>query len=79
VSDAQGAILFEVKDRKSWDPIQFAAAREQTRESVRREKLNALESSLLERRRRELDVQFNPQILEKFGIETGTAPQGQAG
>jgi peptidyl-prolyl cis-trans isomerase D len=79
VSDAQGAILFEVKDRKSWDPIQFAAAREQTRESVRREKLNALESSLLERRRREMDVQLNPQLLEQFGIETGAAPQGQAG
>jgi len=76
VSDAQGAVLFEVKERKSWDPIQFAAAREQTREQVRREKLNALEAALLEKRRRELDVRFDPAVLEEFGI---TAPANPAG
>jgi peptidyl-prolyl cis-trans isomerase D len=75
VADAQGAVLFEVKERKSWDPIQFAAAREQTRESVRREKLNALEAALLEQRRREMEVSFNPQVLEEFGI---TSPAGQS-
>lgn len=71
VADAQGAVLFEVKERKSWDPIQFAAAREQTREQVRNQKLNTLESALLEKRRRELDVRFDPAVLEEFGI---TAP-----
>ncbi|MES1240812.1 MAG: peptidyl-prolyl cis-trans isomerase [Acidobacteriota bacterium] len=84
VADAQGALLFEVKERKSWDPIQFAAAREQTRESLRRQKLNDLESSLLEQRRREMDVTFNPQLLEQFGINANgqpgqPAPAGQAG
>lgn len=68
VNDAQGALLFEVKERKSWDPVQFAAAREQTREQVRREKLNALEAALLEKRRRELEVRFDPAVLEEFGI-----------
>lgn len=72
VNDAQGAVLFEVKERKSWDPIQFAAAREQTREQVRREKLNALESALIEKRRREMDVRFDPAVLEEYGI-TGPA------
>lgn len=77
VADAQGAVLFEVKERKSWDPIQFAAAREQTREQVRREKLQALESALLEKRRRELDVRFDPVVLEEFGItEPGANPAG---
>lgn len=71
VADAQGAVLFEVKERKSWDPIQFAAAREQTREQVRNEKLNALETSLIEKRRRELDVRFDPGVLEELGL---TAP-----
>jgi peptidyl-prolyl cis-trans isomerase D len=78
VADAQGALLFEVKERKSWDPIQFAAAREQTRESLRRQKLNDLESSLLEQRRREMDVTFNPQLLEQFGINSNGQP-GQPG
>jgi len=68
VNDAQGAVLFEVKERKSWDPIQFAAAREQTREQVRRSKLDALEAALLEKRRRELEVRFDPVVLEDFGI-----------
>lgn len=77
VADAQGAVLFEVKERKSWDPIQFAAAREQTREQVRREKLQALESALLEKRRRELDVRFDPVVLEEFGItEPAANPAG---
>lgn len=83
VSDAQGALLFEVKERKSWDPIQFASVREQTRDTVRRQKLNDLESALLEKRRREMDVTFNPQLLEQFGIDANgqpTQPQpGQAG
>jgi peptidyl-prolyl cis-trans isomerase D len=68
VADAQGVVLFEVKERKSWDPIQFAAAREQTREQVRSSKLNALEAALLEKRRRELEVRFDPTVLEEFGI-----------
>ena len=71
VTDSQGAVLFEVKERKSWDPIQFAAAREQTREQVRNEKLNALETALIEKRRRELDVRFDPGVLEDLGL---TAP-----
>ena len=81
VADAQGALLFEVKERKSWDPIQFAAAREQTRESLRRQKLNDLESALLEQRRRDMDVTFNPQLLEQFGINANGQPgqPGQAG
>ncbi len=80
VTDAQGALLFEVKERKSWDPIQFAAAREQTRESLRRQKLNDLESALLERRRRELDVRFSPQLLEQFGLDAeGQAQPNQPG
>jgi peptidyl-prolyl cis-trans isomerase D len=76
VADAQGGVLFEVKERKSWDPIQFAAAREQTREQVRRSKLDALEGALLEKRRRELEVRFDPAVLEEFGI---TAPANPAG
>jgi peptidyl-prolyl cis-trans isomerase D len=77
VTDAQGAILFEVKERKSWDPIQFAAAREQTRETVRREKLNALEAALIEKRRREMEVRFDPAVLEQFGItEPSPNPAG---
>lgn len=79
IGDAQGAILFEVKERKSWDPIQFAGAREETRESVRRTKLNEIEASLIESRRRAMDVRFEPAVLEQFGITAPDEQQNPAG
>lgn len=68
VADAQGAILFEVKDRKAWDPIQFAKVREETRTNVQQEKAGRLLASLVEQRRRELGVEYDRQLLETFGI-----------
>jgi len=68
VADAQGAVLFQVTDRKSWDPKQFATAREQTRNALQQEKLGLLMQSLLEQRRREMGVSFSPQFLQIAGI-----------
>jgi peptidyl-prolyl cis-trans isomerase D len=68
VADAQGAVLFEVKERKAWDPIQFSGVREQTRASVQNEKLNQLLASLLAERRRELGVKYDQQLLDSLGI-----------
>jgi peptidyl-prolyl cis-trans isomerase D len=71
--DAQGALLFEVKERKPWDPIQFAAAKDQTREGLEQEKLGQLLSSLVERRRREMGVDFDRRLLDSFGISPEAA------
>jgi peptidyl-prolyl cis-trans isomerase D len=79
VADAQGAVLFEVKERKSWDPIQFASAREQTRATLEQEKLGQLLSSLVERRKREIGVEFNRQLLDQWGISPDAASQTQPG
>ena len=68
VTDVQGALLFEVKERKAWDPIQFAGAREQTRTTVQNEKLNQLLASLIAERRRELGVKYDQQLLDSLGI-----------
>jgi peptidyl-prolyl cis-trans isomerase D len=68
VADAQGALLFEVKERKAWDPIQFAGVREQTRTTVQNEKLNQLLASLIAERRRELGVKYDQQLLDSLGI-----------
>jgi peptidyl-prolyl cis-trans isomerase D len=73
IADAQGAVLFEVKERKSWDPIQFAQAREQTRATLEQEKLGQLLASLVERRKRSLGVEFNRQLLDQFGISPDAA------
>lgn len=79
VADVQGAVLFEVKERKSWDPIQFASAREQTRATLEQEKLGQLLSSLVERRKREIGVEFNRQLLDQFGISPDAADPSQRG
>ncbi|HEY4589192.1 MAG TPA: peptidylprolyl isomerase, partial [Thermoanaerobaculia bacterium] len=39
VADAQGALLFQVTDRKAWDPKLYATNREQTRGTLLRDKL----------------------------------------
>jgi peptidyl-prolyl cis-trans isomerase D len=68
IADAQGAILFQVTDHKGWDPKQYAANREQTRATLVQDKLGRLEAALIAQRRRELNVTYDRQLLEQFGI-----------
>ncbi|HXO22775.1 MAG TPA: peptidylprolyl isomerase [Thermoanaerobaculia bacterium] len=68
VADAQGAILFQVIDHKGWDPKLFAAAREQTRSRLEGEKLQRLLSAMVEQRKRDLGVTYDPQLLESLGL-----------
>lgn len=68
VADGQGAVLFQVTDRKGWDPKQFASNREQTRTGLLQQKLSRLQSSLIEKRRRELGVEYDRQFLDQMGI-----------
>jgi peptidyl-prolyl cis-trans isomerase D len=75
IIDAQGALLFQVTDRKGWDPKQYAANREQTRSTLLQQKVASVEGSLIEKRRRELNVTFNQQFLDQLGI----APPNQEG
>jgi peptidyl-prolyl cis-trans isomerase D len=72
MADGQGAVLFQVTDRKGWDPKQFATNREQTRTSLLQQKLSRLQSALIEKRRRELGVEYDRQFLDQLGIP---APQ----
>jgi peptidyl-prolyl cis-trans isomerase D len=71
VADSQGALLFQVTDHKGWDPKQFASNREQTRAQLLQEKLQRLQAALIEQRRRELNVEYDRQLLEQLGV----APQ----
>jgi len=75
INDAQGALLFQVTDRKGWDPKQYAANRDQTRATLLQQKIASVEGSLIEKRRRELNVTFNQQFLDQLGI----APPNQEG
>ncbi|HEY4592141.1 MAG TPA: hypothetical protein VIJ61_07015, partial [Thermoanaerobaculia bacterium] len=75
VADAQGGLLFQVTDRKGWDPKQYAANREQTRSSLLQQKVGEVEGALVLQRERELKVSYDQQFLEQLGI---AAPQAGA-
>jgi peptidyl-prolyl cis-trans isomerase D len=79
VTAAQGAVLFQVTERKSWEPAKFAAAKEQTRQSLQEQKLNSILGALLARRRQELGVNYNARQLESLGIPPDAQQQGQPG
>jgi peptidyl-prolyl cis-trans isomerase D len=63
-----GAVLFEVVERKTFDPTAFAAARETTRASLERSEVNRLLGSVLDQKKRELKVNYDRPLLEQFGL-----------
>lgn len=68
LADSQGAVLFQVTDRKGWDPKQYAANREQTRKTLLQQRVSSVEGALIEKRRRDLNVTFDQQFLDQLGI-----------
>jgi peptidyl-prolyl cis-trans isomerase D len=76
VADARGGVLFQVTERKSWDPKQFATAKAETRNRLQQEKLQKFQASLIEQRRRELEVSFDRQLLQELGIDPEPPQQG---
>jgi hypothetical protein len=62
----RSAILFEVTERQRFDPVEFESAKEQTRSTVREQKLNLMIGSLLSQRREELGVRYDSQLLESL-------------
>jgi peptidyl-prolyl cis-trans isomerase D len=78
VADTQGAVLFQVVERKAWDPKEFAAAKTQTRERLQQEKLSRYQAALIEQRRRELGVSYDRALLEQLGVDPNQ-PQPQQG
>jgi peptidyl-prolyl cis-trans isomerase D len=71
VAVPQGAVLFEVVERTSFDAARFAAERDEQRESLRRTEMNRLLASLLAERRREVGVRYDTQLVERLGLAAG--------
>jgi peptidyl-prolyl cis-trans isomerase D len=69
IADRDGGVLFEVVERKAWDPAKFAEAKAGTLARLRQEKLGRYQAALLEQRRRELGVRLGREVLANFGIE----------
>ncbi len=63
---ARGLVLFEVSERKRFDPELYAQEEPATRENLRGERLNQMMGALLAQRREELEVTYDPQLLANF-------------
>lgn len=74
IVDPQGTVLYQVTERKAWNPQEFRKARTETRERLEREQVGRLVKSIIEERQRELGLSYNPELLELLGV-TGEASQ----
>jgi peptidyl-prolyl cis-trans isomerase D len=72
LESADGSVLFEVVERRYFDSQQFAEERDSTREALESERLNEILGVLLEQRRAEMDIRYDPQLLANFGLEGQT-------
>ncbi len=73
LADPQGALLFQVKSKKAFDPVEFAKQKDTTRESLGREKTVRLLQALIEKKRQEIGVNFSRSYLEQLGIDPDQA------
>ena len=64
-------LLFEVLERQRFDPQEFETQRQETRETVRSERLNQLLASLVTQRRDEMGVTYDDQLLKDFELVPG--------
>jgi len=68
VRTPSGAVLFEVTDRRSFDPTAFAAEKAATRASLERSEVNRLLGALLDQKKRAEKVNYDRPLLEQFGL-----------
>jgi peptidyl-prolyl cis-trans isomerase D len=69
----QGAVLYEVIERKSYDAAEFEEEKGQLREREENQRLNQLRSSLIELRHRDLVPGYGPQVVENFNLAPSTS------
>lgn len=66
VATPQGAVLFRVTSRQSYDPATAATRTEEVRQRLIGERLNQLQGALIQHRREELGVTYSRQIAESL-------------
>jgi peptidyl-prolyl cis-trans isomerase D len=68
VATRAGAVIFQVDERAKGDTAELATRRDELREQVTNERLDNLLLSIIEERRLKLEVHYNQQLLESFGV-----------
>lgn len=73
VETAQGAVLYEVVERKRFDVAEFEAELDTIRRREETKQVNELKRSLIELRWRDLTPAYGKQVLERFNIQQADA------
>ena len=73
IETSTGAVLFEVVERKHFDARQFEEEKVSTREMLESQQLNEILAVLVDKRRAEMNIEFDPQLLANFGLDGDTA------
>lgn len=71
-STDDGAVIFEVTDRTTFDATAFAESKDETRDQEVEKRLNQLLASLIEERKRDLAPKYDAQVVQDFGLGTET-------
>lgn len=64
-----GPVVFEVTERRHFDPAEFAREKDALRARLEEEKVNRLLGSLIQKRREELRVRYDSRLLESFELD----------
>lgn len=68
----QGAVLYEVTERKSYDVAGFEAEKDTLREQEVTQRIDQLRRSLIELRQRDLKPSYSQQVMETFELPAST-------
>jgi peptidyl-prolyl cis-trans isomerase D len=68
VSTRQGAVVFQVDERTKGDDAELQRRRGELRDQITNQRLDNLLLSIIEQRRLELEVHYNQELLESFGV-----------
>jgi peptidyl-prolyl cis-trans isomerase D len=72
VAAVGSALLYEVSSRTGVDPAVFAEQKDGLRQQMEQEQVSALVSSLVNARKQELGVTYDPQLLKTMGLDAQT-------
>jgi peptidyl-prolyl cis-trans isomerase D len=68
IATRAGAVIFQIDERTKGDPTELATRRDELRQQVTNQRLENLLLSIVEERRLKLEVHYNQQLLESFGV-----------
>ena len=73
LATAQGAVLMKVTDYTGFDADELAKKRPEIRQRLARERANQLMGSIVQKRRQEEGVRYDPTLVQEFDLGGATA------